>query len=295
MSNSFATSFWIAFAVSAVLAWPTLLLLRRLRAESIISQYAPDGHRVKAGTPTMGGTFVVVGLLAGTIASGRTEVLLIVLGFALIGFVDDYVVPMTTSHRGLGWAPKLVLQFLFALVWPLFMGWTVQSLQTAFFIVAFANAANFADGLDALAGSLLVFALCAFIPFFVITGNWAAGLASAAVGALLPFLVLNAPPAKVFMGDVGSLPLGAAYGICFAEAPFLSAAWPWLVSLILLAELLLVPLQLAAVKLLRRRIFPATPIHHAFEIKGWPETRVVWTFAVCQMALTAAALTEVFA
>jgi phospho-N-acetylmuramoyl-pentapeptide-transferase len=110
-------------------------------------------------------------------------------------------------------------------------------------------------------------------------------LALAIIGSLIPFLFYNAPPASIFMGDVGSLPLGATYGILFSFSDWQQSLWPWIVSSIFIIELVLVPIQIIAVKTIKRRIFPATPIHHAFEVKGWPESKIVWTFILIQVVL----------
>lgn len=302
MFETAAQAFWLAFVTSALLSWPVLTLLRRMKSESVISPYAPDGHQQKKGTPNMGGIFVVIAVLIALTAAGFLGsqtglcVIILVVGFALIGFLDDFVVPKATSKRGLGWLPKLLLEFAVASAIPLLLGWEPSNLLAAFFVVFFANAVNFADGLDALAGSLLIFAA---IPFLVFSASNGGGLPllsiSAAMGALLPFLALNAPPAKIFMGDVGSLPLGALFGFWFVSAPWDARPWPWIASLVFSLELLLVPIQIAAVKTIKRRVFPSTPIHHSFEVLGWPESRVLWTFIIAQLTLSAAALTEMIA
>jgi phospho-N-acetylmuramoyl-pentapeptide-transferase len=135
------------------------------------------------------------------------------------------------------------------------------------------------------------------VPFTVFFGQTAGqslfALCLAAIGALIPFLALNAPPAKLFMGDVGALGLGAIVGVCFASSPWRTDVWPWIAYVILILELVLVPVQIASVKLTRKRIFPATPIHHGFEKIGWPESRVLWTFLLAQAIVSVAALSEV--
>ena len=295
MNRYVAEAFWLSFAIAAVLAWPTLLLLRKIRSEGMISPYTPE-HQVKAGTPNMGGIFVIIAVLVSLLVKteGSATLVIVVACFAAIGFLDDFVLPRATGKRGLGWMPKLVLEVVVVAL-AMFIDSTISA-WTAFSILFFANAVNFADGLDALAGSLFIFATIPFIVFFTSAGvALPAALGAAAIGALLPFLVLNAPPAKVFMGDVGSLALGAGFGYMFAGSPWQTTAWPWVVALIFIIELALVPIQIVAVKTIKRRVFPATPIHHGFEKIGWPESRIVWLFVVAQVILSSAALTEILA
>jgi phospho-N-acetylmuramoyl-pentapeptide-transferase len=294
MVNFAIQKFWLAFGVSAVLSWPSLILLRRVGVVSLISKYAPEAHQTKKGTPNMGGIFVVLGASAALIPVSSAG-LLVLLGFALIGFLDDFVVPRVTSKRGLGWVPKLVLELVVVSAFVVLAGVDANSITAAFFVLFFANAINFADGLDALAATLLIVSLIPFCLFFLATGNTAGIAMSLGIpGALIPFLFLNAPPAKIFMGDVGALALGAVYGLLFSASPWQSSFWPWVVSFIFIVELILVPIQIAAVKTIGRRVVPATPVHHSFEKIGWPESKVVWTFAATQLLLSAVAITVIY-
>ena len=287
-------SFWLAFGISAVLAWPSLVLLRKVGVVSLISKYAPEAHQTKKGTPNMGGIFVILGAAA-AIISVSTPAVLVLIGFAVIGFLDDFVVPRTTSKRGLGWVPKLVLELVVVSAYIALAGVGSNSIIAAFFLLFFANAINFADGLDALAATLLIVSVVPFCLFFLATGNLTGIAMSFGIpAALLPFLFLNAPPAKIFMGDVGALALGAAYGMLFSASPWQSSFWPWVVSFIFIVELILVPIQIASVKTIGRRVVPATPIHHSFEKIGWPESKVVWTFAATQILLSAVAITVIY-
>ncbi|MCH8273200.1 MAG: hypothetical protein IH851_00215 [Armatimonadetes bacterium] len=301
MPEASALAFWVALSVSGVLAWPCLLFLRKIGSVGRISRHLSEGHQAKAGTPTMGGLFVVIGAAAGLLAASRAPsvvpVLVLLFGFAAIGFLDDFLIPKMTNRRGLGWLPKLAAQFAVVGVFIAFFGFSPETLLQAFFIVAAANAVNFADGLDWLASWLLIIALVPFVVYYLYVQGGRpelmAILSIAIIGGLIPFLLLNAPPARLFMGDLGALALGAAFGFIFSLSPWDRAAWPWVASLILILELVLVPVQIAAVKLWKRRIFAATPIHHAFEAAGWPESRVLWTFLTAQVVLSAAAVTEV--
>jgi len=293
-----ASAFCIALLVAAVLAAPVFRLLLALKSRQEVSKFAPEGHQKKQGTPTMGGLIVLGGALAALFVEPGTAVPIgLLLGFALVGFLDDFVVPRALKgKRGLGWVPKLVLEVVAALGAfsaggalardPVWVGLAV-------FVVLFcANAYNFADGLDALAGGLLLALAPGFLLLATLWANPAvAVLIAALAGAMLPFLFLNAPPARVFMGDVGSLPVGAVLGWAIVQLAGTSglgepARWGVLcvLGLVLIAELVPVPIQIASVKLTGRRVFPRTPIHHAFEHKGWPETRVTWTFLLAQAA-----------
>ena len=278
--------FWFAFFISGVLAYPTLLVLRKLKSGSMISQFAPEAHQQKEGTPNMGGLFVVVAIaLVLILFPVRDSQLLlgILFGFFIIGLLDDFVIPRTTGKRGLGWIPKLFLEIGVSCLVFLVHPFNFESSAIAFLILASANAVNFADGLDALATCLLGIALLPFLIFFGVENVTFGVLILGIIGALIPFLFLNSPPARLFMGDTGALPLGAIFGYVFASSPWQIEVWPWFAALIIILELALVPIQLAAVKTLKRRVFPATPIHHAFEVRGWPESRVFWLFVLAQI------------
>jgi phospho-N-acetylmuramoyl-pentapeptide-transferase len=344
-------AFWVSFSVSAIAAYPTYRLLLKTKSRQIIDPYAPEKHMEKQGTPTMGGLIILAGAMAGLLAlrpwmggSSRVDsieapgipympilggALALMIGFAFIGFADDFIVPrMVAGKRGLGWRQKIVLEVLFAVVGVgLAFGWYIgpATALAVFTVLFFANAYNFSDGLDGLAGSLLL-GLAAGL--FVLNGigdgyEALAPVFAVLVGGTLPFLFLNAPPAKVFMGDVGSLPIGAVLGLAVAvlafggssgyglhegplanhlvhqtlDAPNLVAIETtlWLPLLILslpmIAELVPVPLQVGYYKLTKKRLFPMTPIHHAFEKMGWPESRVVWSFALFQLLCSALAVT----
>jgi phospho-N-acetylmuramoyl-pentapeptide-transferase len=304
-------SFWIAFAASAIGAYPIFRLLLALKSRQTVSQYAPEGHQLKQGTPTMGGIIVVFGLLLAVLANWLRDgtdnshwlaVGALILAFALIGFVDDFVVPrLIKGKRGLGWKQKIVLELLasFLGVWAL--GVPLASFKAGlvvFFILFFSNAYNFSDGLDGLAGTLGVLIFTGLGAFALALGSPDLSSYAILVGAMLPFLMLNAPPAKLFMGDVGSLPIGAFMGFLVTEIGLASdgtgSATKWIalaiLSLVMIAELVPVPLQIFSVKVFKRRIFPYTPIHHAFEKAGWKETKVVFLFALVQILCIAGAL-----
>lgn len=304
------TAFWVSFLASAVAAPLVMAALRAGRARQTIDPHAPETHQKKQGTPTMGGLIVLVGLVAwGFAFPGHWMLLAWLGGFAALGFVDDFVMPKLTGKRGLGWLPKLGAQVALAACTPALMGLpnTPRNLILAGLgVLFFANAYNFADGLDALAGSIGLIHFLAFGALGVLWLDWAGApalpvhIAGAVAGGLVAFLFVNAPPARVFMGDTGSMPIGALMGFLtvgwFAETHIgrLELGRPTLpllvLSLLMVIELVPVPMQVGWFKLTRKRLFPMAPIHHAFEKKGWPESRVVWSFALVQVLLAVAAL-----
>lgn len=314
-------AFWVAFLISGVLSLPIMKLLVAMKSRQTVSQHAPEGHQVKQGTPTMGGLIILAGVFgAMPFVNWSTSILpmaLLILLFMLIGFVDDFVIPrLMPGKRGLGWKQKIIMQFVAAIV-PLLLGGHGAPMTLAyatFIILFFANAYNFSDGLDGLAGTLLIGLLIGMIGIrgqMIQPGQATMNpLIFVFLGAVLPFLYWNAPKAKVFMGDVGSLPIGAFLGgFWFLANPIQNgevrgpvgfaptemgmihylALGVW--SLMMVAELVPVPLQIASVKIRKKKIFPYTPIHHAFEKAGWPETRVVFVFALCQALFSMLAIT----
>ena len=310
--------FWCALLISAVLGYPILLLMRRLKAHAMISQYTPE-HAGKVGTPSMGGIAPLIALILTTVwiqysandyaetvevsegwawpAKTITAILIGLIGYGAIGFIDDFVIPRYLKNkRGFGWTQKLFLQIIVValMVFALQPLSLTTSLLVGFCIIFFANAVNFSDGLDGLCGGLLVVASAFFVPGIV------GYVALAMMGALVPFLILNAPPAKIFMGDVGALAFGATFGMLFSNALWLEGLGMGLtmsigplivVSMIFILELSLVPMQLFWVKTFKRRLIPASPVHHSFEKMGWPETRITSIFILVQLLLTALAIT----
>ncbi|MBC8065019.1 MAG: hypothetical protein H7Y17_09330 [Chlorobia bacterium] len=326
--------FWIAFGVSAILANPIWRLLLLTKSRQTISEYAPEGHQAKQGTPTMGGLIIMAGYIVTAISSffipvpeeigymegTKLPFLVLAIGFMLIGFVDDFVVPrMLKGKRGLGWKQKIIMQLGIAILGAgLCYGWefNLSFAGCVFLILFFSNAYNFSDGLDGLAGTLLLGLVLGIVGVGLATA-WMEPMLVMLVplaGAVIPFLFLNAPPAKVFMGDVGSLSIGAVLGLAVSclvlRPPFTLiesvTRLPFsgnsiilmaclLISVMMIAELVPVPLQIASVKLRKKRLFPYTPIHHAFEKAGWPETRVVWMFALIQLLVSLVAISLVLA
>ncbi len=293
----------IALGVSAVSAPGIMHMLARIKSQQTISEHIKE-HAHKQGTPTMGGLIVLLGFIAGLLVeistarenrSGLETLLVLIVGYAIIGFADDYIVPRyLAGKRGLGWLPKLAMQIGVALLASFSLGFDVVEHGLFVFLVLFwANAYNFSDGMDGLAGGLamvLAVAFAVLMPWSVVP--------IVLIGAFLPFLFLNAPPARVFMGDVGSLPIGATFAWLTAQriglgepemalADYIGLMLPLIPLVgIMLVELVPVPLQILWVKLFKRRLFPfKTPVHHALQDRGWPETRIVALFVLAQIAM----------
>lgn len=290
----------IGTAVAAVTSPLVLAGLKRLKSRQTISEHVAE-HAHKQGTPTMGGIMILIAFFvtsALTWSERSLQMVLLVIGFAILGFVDDFVVPrMVKGSRGLGWKEKLVLQVLVSVGVLSIHGfdWGFAALGT-FLILFFSNAYNFSDGIDGLAATLgVILFACFLVPFF----DTNLGM----IGGFLVFLFWNKYPAKVFMGDVGALPIGALLGYqVFGSYELLASEIDpanvvgalVAVSLVMIAELVPVPLQILSVKLRGKRLFPKTPIHHAFQEKGWSEWKIVGVFGAAQLACVLLACLAMF-
>ena len=284
--------------------------LRALKMGQVIRQEGPQSHQSKSGTPTMGGLLLVpCGVLVGSLVSPADPrllpITLVTLGFMVIGGVDDW--RSLTKHHNTGLTPraKLLLQGLTAtlfLLWVALNGVITSSIALPlglmlplglliwplglFVFMAESNATNLTDGLDGLAagvGSLVFLGLAIQLMLRGNNGDPAlAGYCAAMAGAWLGFLLHNCNPARVFMGDTGSLSMGAALS---AIALLSNSLWPLLVmGGLLLAESMSVILQVWVFKATKgpdgqgRRLFRMAPLHHHFELGGWSERRVVVSF-----------------
>lgn len=306
-------------------------MIRRLSNKNIgqsVREEGPESHYEKAGTPTMGGTLILVGIAVSTLLWANLQnsyvwvALLVTMAYGIVGFVDDYKKVMLNNSDGLSARAKYFWQSVIALTAALFlyktaevpaetqfivpffkevivdMGWTYVVL-TYFVIVGTSNAVNLTDGLDGLAILPTVMVAGAFAIFAYLTGHvtFAEYLAipsipkagelvvfcAALVGAGLGFLWFNAYPAMVFMGDVGALALGAALGV----VAVLVRQEIVLVIMggVFVMETVSVIMQVASFKLTGKRIFRMAPIHHHFELKGWPEPRVIVRFWIITFIL----------
>lgn len=292
----------VSFILAVILAPLLIPLLRRMKFGQQIRDEGPKSHLKKAGTPTMGGIVIVLAFtlafLKFSVVNTDFYVLLVAtLGFGLIGFLDDYIKIVFKRSLGLTPRQKLFGQLLFAgIVCALLIseghstaigipGTNISFDWGAWFyypfiiimMLAISNAVNFTDGLDGLLSGVSAIAFGAYAVIAMqATSIPAAVCAAAMIGAVLGFLVFNAHPAKVFMGDTGSLGIGGAIAaiaiVTKSELLFL------VIGGIFVIEMLSVVLQVVSFKTRGKRIFKMSPIHHHFELSGWSEWRVVVTF-----------------
>jgi len=294
------------FLLSYFLYPPTIRLLCTLAPKRIQKSLRPKMyalHKKKEGTPSMGGilALVIVPSIALLIDFTPTTGLLILslLGFGLLGLWDDLLSTYGKKHFGFTMRLKGTIQIFlaFALSWFLltivpfpfpaffegisgFLSWSLLFLFITFTIFATANAVNFTDGLDGLAGGSLV---CTFTTLLFIamasgdkSGQTVAVFLSIVLGWLLAFLVFNKHPARVFMGDTGSMGMGALLAVsCFLlHNPFLILGC----GVVFVFEAISVALQLTSKRFLGRKVFKIAPFHHHLEALGWKETKIVTTF-----------------
>ncbi|MCF8564480.1 phospho-N-acetylmuramoyl-pentapeptide-transferase [Alicyclobacillus tolerans] len=294
-----------AFAIAALLGPVTIPILHRLKFGQSIRDEGPKHHQVKAGTPTMGGIMIVVAILLTTFKFALTSVDIVLLlvgtvGFGLIGFADDFIKVVKKRNLGLRAKQKLFWQMivtvlLFAGLWwhwhqtgqdfSVAIPFTRYSIYLGGFYIVFlllvllgtTNAVNLTDGLDGLlAGTAtIVFAAYAFYAYWH-TEYDVSLFAAAMVGALLGFLVFNRHPAKVFMGDTGSLAIGGALAmVAVLTHSELSLI---LFGLVFVVEALSVIIQVFSFQTFGKRVFRMSPLHHHFELSGWSEWGVVTAF-----------------
>lgn len=316
----------IAFGVSAALGPVMIPALHKLKFGQQIREEGPEAHKAKSGTPTMGGIMFLIAVCVAVvviwaknavfgieIASWKMfPILLITLGFGLVGFLDDFLKVVKKQSEGLNPKQKMGLQIIFSGLFILYMMvspecgskvlipftgglevdfWWFYIPFALFVLIGTDNGVNFCDGLDGLCSSVtaavaVYFTIVAMTKDLGVAGSSAVAPLSAAVfGALLGFLLFNVHPAKVFMGDTGSLALGAYVG---AMALYLrSPIYLILVGFIYMAEVLSVIIQVTYFKKTGgKRIFRMAPIHHHFELGGWSETRVVAVFTIVTILLS---------
>ena len=299
----------IAFAVSMLVTARMIPILRHRQFGQFIREEGPQAHLSKAGTPTMGGIAFIIGItvaivvsmfMKGSDTTGKTAILLSMFAFGAIGFLDDYNKVAKKQNEGLTPKQKLALQVIFGVALAIFMmvkegttmmipffGKTVDFgilyIPLVVFIeVAMANAVNLTDGRGGLAAGTSSIVACTFaiVGMTVHGGNEPMAVAGQAVfGALIGFLLYNHYPAKIFMGDTGSMALG---GVLSAMA--IVGHMEWLLpiaGLIYVIEALSVIIQVTYFKKTGgKRVFRMAPIHHHFELGGWHETKVVRVFCI---------------
>ncbi len=296
----------ISFGISVVLCPIIIPFLRKLKFGQYVRDDGPESHLKKAGTPTMGGLVILVSiLLTSLIYIGRFHeiipVLFMTLGFGIIGFLDDYIKVVMKRSLGLRAWQKMLGQFIVTAIFvyyyfevakleasvliPFIHGTMWEMPKWLFIIFVFivvlgtVNGVNFTDGLDGLASGVTVIVATFFTIAALAISPGMAPISGAVVGSLLGFLLFNTYPARVFMGDTGSLALGG-----FVASMALMLRMPLfivIVGLIYLVEVLSVMLQVGYFKLTHgKRIFKMAPIHHHFELSGFSETQVVAAFSI---------------
>jgi phospho-N-acetylmuramoyl-pentapeptide-transferase len=302
-----------AFLIAVLLGPLFIPILRRLKFGQSIREEGPKSHQKKAGTPTMGGTIIVLALLFTVLkfANASLEVYLLMfltLGYGLIGFLDDFIKISFKRNLGLTAKQKMFGQLVIAVVLyyvliqykfdtSIYIPGTTWGIDLGIFYLPFlmivtvgsSNAVNLTDGLDGLlAGtSAIAFSGYAVIAWMSSQMNIAI-FCAAVVGAVLGFLVFNAHPAKVFMGDTGSLALGGA----LAGVAILTKTEILLVIIggVFVLETLSVMIQVVSFKTRGKRVFRMSPLHHHFELGGWSEWRVVVTFWILGLIFASAAV-----
>src|SRR5574344_358641 len=312
----------LGFIISTISGIIILPLLRRLKVNQSLSIYLENTHKDKKNTPTMGGlifiistflSYIVLYLFKGIEFNYTVFLILFTFfGYSLIGFIDDYLIVVKHNNKGLTENEKLILQVIISIVFfyifmindnePLLWIHTLNiklnigflyGLFILFVLLASSNAVNITDGLDGLASGLSI--IC-FITFGILSyqAEWLIGykdiglLAFIIAGSLLGFLLFNINPAKVFMGDTGSLALGAtlgSYAILTRHELLLI-----LIGIVFVMETLSCVIQRTYYKFTRKRIFLMTPIHHTFEKKGMKEENIVRLFWIIGLIASMLAL-----
>ena len=315
MSYHVVISVLVSFALSLVLGPIVIPFLRKLKMGQTEREEGVQSHLKKAGTPTMGGIIILASVVITSLFYVKDypkviPILFLTLGFGLIGFLDDYLKVVLHRSDGLYPKQKMALQAVITAVflWYLarFSGISLRmripflpgkELDAGIFTIPFlafvilgtVNGVNFTDGLDGLAASVTILNAVFFSVASIGLGNGVSPSPLAVIGSLLGFLVFNVFPARVFMGDTGSLALGGFVSgmACFLRLPLFLP----LVGFIYMMEILSVILQVSFFKLTKgKRIFKMTPIHHHFELMGWSETQIVTVFATITAILCLIAL-----
>ncbi len=312
----------IGFLLSTAFGLIAIPLLKKIKAGQRINIYV-ENHKKKSGTPTMGGLIFIIPTIITTIFLLLTDkiefsvnlliVMFVFISYGLIGFLDDYLSIKQNQNKGLSQVQKLLLQFIVALIFYILyrkytdassvleitllnIEWNLDwfyGIFILFLLVGASNAVNLTDGLDGLAGGLsaisfLAFGLIAWGSYWI-EGYQDIGIFSfILVGSIMGFLVYNTNPAKVFMGDTGSLTLGATLAtIAILTNHEMSLA---IIGGVFVIETITVIIQIASVVLFKKKIFLMTPIHHHFERLGWREGDIVKLFWIVGFILSLLAL-----
>ena len=288
--------------LTVILGFFAIPLLKKLKARQSIREEGPKSHRIKSGTPTMGGLFMLLSAVLVVIFNKMIDpsvlwLLFLTLGHGLLGFLDDFIKAEKKRNLGLTAKQKMLGQIILAV---LFCWGVVDTLHLPYsiaipfthtdisigllyypfvvlVIVGASNAVNLTDGLDGLASGCCVIAFSAYAMFCYMTGfNDLGYFIIILAGSCIGFLFFNYHPAKILLGDTGSLALGGAIaGISVMTRTELLLIF---LGLIFVLEALSVIIQVASFQLTGKRVFKMSPLHHHFELSGWSEVHVVWAF-----------------
>lgn len=300
----------LSFLLSVILCPIVIPFLKKLKFGQYEREEGPASHKSKSGTPTMGGLVILASMLIASLFFVKdypkiAPIMFVTLGFGIVGFLDDYIKVVMKRNLGLTEIQKTIGQLIVATVFIIYLmkfsdvgtsiiipftsGATIDLgwLYIPFFYIVMlgtVNGANFTDGLDGLATSVTIIIAVFFMVVSIGTNSGVESVAAAAVGALMGFFLFNKHPARVFMGDTGSLALGGfvASIACMLKMPLFII----IVAFIYLLEVLSVIIQVTYFKATHgKRIFKMAPIHHHFELCGYKETQVVTGFAIVTAVL----------
>lgn len=312
----------LGFVLSLITGLFVIPAFRKLHFGQTVSRYIPKRHLIKEGTPTMGGVIFIIPVIISLIIlyfKGSIEisynlitVVFVFLAYALLGFIDDYIKIKFHDNNGISLVTKFLIQMVIALVFfYLFMkgggeptlslsflniyiplGW-LFGIFILFLLVGTTNAVNITDGLDGLAGGLCAIA---FFAYGIITWNagWLEGYQEVAIfcflltGSLIGFLVFNTHPARIFMGDLGSLALGGALAaVAVVSRHELSLV---LIGGVFVIETLSSLIQIISIRQFNKKVFLKAPLHHHFEELGWSENDIIKMFWVVGFIFAMAAI-----
>ena len=319
MSENMTGSLWlsfmplfIAFTVTALVSPLLIPWLKKLKFGQEILEIGPSWHKSKEGTPTMGGISFILGITVAMLLTFLVKrdlpllmLLLISLGFGLIGFTDDYIKVVKKRNLGLTARQKFLLQTILSVIYIVVLAktgnlnnhiiipfvrktveipWILYLILTVFVVTGTVNAVNLTDGIDGLATSITAIVTL----FFAIAAVMLSDIASmwfslAVLGGCMAFYMFNKHPAKMFMGDTGSLFLGGSISVLAVgqKMPLILV----IVGFVYLFETLSVIIQVTSFKLTGKRVFKMTPIHHHFEMCGWKENKIVSVFTAVTVIL----------
>jgi phospho-N-acetylmuramoyl-pentapeptide-transferase len=315
MDFAIVTPVLISFAISVILSPIFIPFLKKLKFGQFIRDEGPESHLKKTGTPTMGGLIILFSIVITSLFYIKDNneiisILFVTLGFGLIGFLDDYIKVVMKRSLGLRAWQKILAQIIITAIFGYYLiNYTElgtimlipfssgKYLDISFLFIPFlfivmlgtVNGVNFTDGLDGLASSVTVLVATFFSVVAIGMGSGVSFITCAVAGSLLGFLLYNVYPARVFMGDTGSLALGG-----FVAATAFMLRMPLfilIIGLIYVIEVLSVILQVGYFKISGgKRILKMAPIHHHFELSGWPETKVAAIFSIITAILCLIAL-----